>query len=165
MIKNLIELIGNVLEFIYDFLFDWEDDPFEEQEFIENEKLKHSMVKAENRSFEEIRSEFELIEDTFGEDAADYIFSLRKEVDFLVKKHNLVKENTIRVVIPPEKLIPGNLNPYIFEETIEGIYSQYNKDVILKPGKISVIATGTGQIVANLEIISYTVSEQLLNAV
>jgi len=165
MMKNLIEMIGNIFEFIYDFIFDWEDDPFEEQEFIEKEKQKHAMVKAEKRSFEEIKSEYELIEDIFGEVAADYVINLRKEVDLLVNKHNLTQENVIRVIIPPEKLVPGNLNPYIFEETIEGIYSQYNRDVILKPGKITMMKTQNGQTIANLEVISFTINEQLLASV
>lgn len=165
MIKNLLEIIGKILEFIYDFLFDWSDDPYEEQEFIESEKAKHSLIRAENKSLETIKQEFELIEDTFGRKAADYIFGLRQEVNYLIKEHNLVPQNIIRVIIPPEKLEPGNINSKIFEETIEGIYSQYNMDVILKPGNINIISTESGKAFVEMELESYTVNEKLLSAV
>ncbi len=165
MIKNFIELLGNILEYIYDFLFDWEDDPYEEQEFLRKEKLKHSLVKAENKKIDAIREDFELIQDTFGSGAADYLYSLKQEVSYLVEKHGLVKENTIKAVIPPEKIQMGNLKPAIFEETIEGIYSQYNRDVILKPGKINLISTGSGKVFAEMEIESYSVNQALLNTV
>ena len=165
MIKTILEIIGKVFEFIYDFLFNWEDDPYEDQKFIEEEKLKHSLVKAENKNIEGIKQEYELISDAFGGRAADYLYSVKQEVNYLIDKHNLIKENTIRVVIPPEKLEPGNIKPGIFEEIIEGIYSQYNRDVILKPGKINIVGTATGKVFAEMEIESYAVNEDLLNAV
>ncbi|OGH99915.1 MAG: hypothetical protein A2Y25_05485 [Candidatus Melainabacteria bacterium GWF2_37_15] len=165
MIKKIFELIGNVLEYIYDFLFDWSDEPYEEQSFIESEKAKHSLVRAENKPSDSIRQEYDLIEGAFGEKAAHYLFTLKQEVDYLINKHSLVKENTVRVVIQPEKLEVGNINPRIIEETIEGVYSQYNKDVILKPGKINIMGTQSGKVMAELEIESYTVNDNLLNAV
>ena len=165
MIKGIISIIGKVLEFIYDFLFNWEDDPYEEQEFIENEKVKHSNIKTENKDLNQNKYEYELISDVFGENAADYIYGLKQEVNYLVKNHNLIMENTIRVIIPPEKISSGNINSKVLEETIEGIYSQYNRDVILKPENLNVIGTDNGKVFVEMELSSYTVNQELLNTV
>ena len=165
MIKYIINLIGNILEYIYDFLFNWEDDPYEEQEFIQNEKLKHSLIKAEKKSPSAIKQEYELLEEAFGQKSADYVYRLKQEVDYLVKEHDLVKENTIKVIIPPEKIELVGMNSKIFEETIERVYAQLDRDVILKPGKINLIGTESGKIMAEMEIESYTVNQALLKAI
>ena len=163
--KIILDIILKIFDYIYDFLFNWEDDPYEEENFIENEKIKHSIVKTPDKNIESNIREFKLIKNTFGTTAADYIFGLRQEVDYLIKKHGLVYENTIRVVIPPEKLNKGNLSPKILEETMESIYSQYNKDVILKPGKINVIGSGEKTFLVELEIENYTINEEILSTI
>lgn len=157
-VKNIFIIIGNILDYIYDFLFDWEDDPYEEKDFIENEKVKHSAVKEEHPAIDK------QIEIAFGKKAANFVRETQKEVDFLIKEHNLVKENTIRVVLPPQKIDSAN-KAQIFEETIERVYNQYDEDVILKPGKINILSTDAGTVFAEMEIESYAVSNELLEAV
>jgi hypothetical protein len=79
-----------------------------------------------------------------------------------VEEHNLVHENTILVVIPPDRIKTRNLPPEVLEGTIERIYTQYNKDVILKPGAVKIMGSGTGTLFAEMEIESYAINDELL---
>ena len=172
IIQTILDIAAQIFVYIYEFIFVWEDDPYEGENFIENEKLKHSLSQADstlpnaasvkNNATISIknRQDFDSLKNAFGVQTADYIFRLKEEVDLLVDKHGLVRENTIMVVIPPEKMKASLLGPDFFENTLERIYSQYEKDVILKPGNIKILNTAAGAFYAEVQIESYTVTEE-----
>ncbi len=171
----ILDIIIKIFAYIYDFLFNWEDEPYQEEDFLEKEKAKLSAVKqdtpfsgntSENNFTVSInnpnRNDFETLKSAFGIQTANYIYKLREEVDYLVKEHNLTQENSIMIVIPPEKMKTSLLGPEFFESTFERIYSQYDKDVILKPGKFKIIHNKAGAFYAEIRVDAYTVTQELL---
>ncbi len=173
------DIAKQVFAYIYDFLFNWEDEPFEDEAFLEDEKLKHSVAQintaenqfAENNSTVSIKNQptgknskdYEYLKGIFGKQTADYIVNTRQEVDYLVKEHNLIRKNTIMVVIPPEKMRTSLLGPEFFEATLEKLYSQFNKDVILKPRNIRVINAKGDALYAEIQIEAFSVNEEVIS--
>lgn len=179
------QLVWNITKqifaYIYDFLFNWEDEPFAEETFIKNEKLKHSAVKSDdsginpidnnstvsikNKISEKNLVDYKKLKDSFGIQTANYIAGLRQEIDSLVEKHGLIRETTIMVVIPPEKMRTSLLGPEFFESTLERLYPQFEKDVILRPGNIRIVNTKNENLYAEIKIEAYAVNEEVLASV
>jgi len=174
------DVILKIIAYIYDFIFNWEDEPYYGNDFIEDEKLKHAAVQSgtsiskanlvENNATVSIQNEksssdFSLLAKVFGIQSASYIARLRDEVDYLVEEHHLVYENSIMVVIPPEKFRIGALGPNFFDAMLERLYSQYDNDVILKIGDINILDTTIRANYAEVEIVAYVVTEELLASV
>ncbi len=173
------DIIKQIIAFIIDFLFNWEDEPYEDGTFLENEKQKHSIARndaktanplpVENNSTVSINNkisrnnlqDYETLKKAFGTSTADYIVSLRQEVEYLVKTHGLVRESTLMMVIPPEKMRGSLLSPEFFEANFEMIYPQFGGDVILKPGNVRIVNTKPGALYAEVQIIVYSVTEDL----
>ncbi len=181
--QTALGLIKQIFIYIYEFIFIWEDEPFQETDLIENEKRKHSLIKGSVNSLSEsivhenstvtIKStisqkneqEYESIKNVLGKQTADYIVKLRQEADYVIKEHSLIQENSMVVVLSPEKINECILNPEFFEITLERIYSQYNEDVIFKPANIKIINTATGSFYAEIKIETYAVTQELLASV
>jgi len=177
ILKGFLDIVVLVVNYIYDFIFDWEDEPYEKK-FIENEKLKHS-IKLNNTAITSLteknstvsiindanKKDFDNLKSAFGMQTADYIVNLRQEVDHLVKEHGLVQEDSMMVVISPENFRNSLLSPDFFETTLERIYSQCNKDVILKLGNIMILKTAVGVPYAEVQIETYSVSKEILASI
>lgn len=52
------------------------------------------------------------------------------------------------------------LNPQIFENVLEGIYSQYDKDVILKPSEIKFLKNKNDDYIAEINVETYVLSPE-----
>ena len=180
IIHIIWDLLLQIIAYIYDFIFNWEDEPYYGNDFIKEEKLKHSVVQGGTKIFKETTikdnatvsiqneknsSDFNLLAKAFGIQSASYIERLRDEVDYLVEEHNLVCENSIMVVIPPERFRTSPLGPDFFDTMLERLYTQYDKDVILKIGNIKILNTIVSANYAEVEIIAYVVTEELLASV
>jgi|GEM_PF-3140258 len=178
------DITVKVFDYIYDFLFNWEDEPYEYKELVQSEKLRQSALKTNDETsatrltqdsstvsiikssnFEQNKDYYETLVEDFGKQTAEYMFRQKEEVDYLIEKHGLVRENTFKVMIPPEKIGDDQLGPGYFETVIEKIYSQYNSDVILRPKNLRMLNTQGGIFYGELEVEAYTVTEDLLSTV
>ncbi len=159
-ISNFIKGIGQLFLDFIGYLFDLD---FREKE-TENpfSNLPNSTnLKNKNRVFATSEDE-ELLETAFGEEAANYINNLRNEVDYLVQEHGLKKTNSILTVIPPERLAESNNFAITITGMIENIYSQFDGDVILRPGIVNVFENNNGVRFAEMYIDCYQPVEMLV---
>jgi len=98
----------------------------------------------------------------FDEEAADFIVQLREEVDFLVKEHGLLRKNSILTVLPPQKLVENKISATTMNGIVENIYSQFDGDVILRPGRINVFVNDSGTKFAEMYIDIYQPQKEII---
>ena len=154
-IKGIWQLFLDFIGFLFDLDFS-EKEP--ENPFAN--VPSSATLNDRNRVF--ASEDIEQLETALGEDAADYIYRLREEVDYLVKEHNLKKMNSILTVLPPQKFTEGNISTLtIISGAIENIYAQFNGDVILRPGRINVFVNNSGIKFAEMYIDCYEPVEEL----
>lgn len=154
-IKGIWDLFLDFIGFLFDLDFgdDIEETPFPDAP-------KSETLNDNNRVF--VSEDAEMLESAFGADAADYINSLRREVDYMVQEHGLKRMNSIRTVLPPQKLAEVNIPPATINSLIENIYSQFDGDVILRPGKVNVFVSDSGIRFAEMFIDCYKPVEMLV---
>jgi len=180
-VEILLNIIKQIGVFLYEFIFVWEDDePYEKEGFIDNEKLKQVSVLGQrsispveamqnnatvaiyNRPTEYNNSNYEQVAILFGEAAAEYINNLRNDVDNLVEEQGLTQLTSIRIVIPPEKIQSSLLGREFFEINIKRISDQFDGKVVLKPGEIRIKHTLSGVSFAEMQLEAYAVSEKTI---
>lgn len=180
-VEILLNIIKQIGVFLYEFISVWEDDePYEKEGFIDNEKLKQVSVLGQrsispveamqnnatvaiyNRPTEYNNSNYEQVAILFGEAAAEYINNLRNDVDNLVEEQGLTQLTSIRIVIPPEKIQSSLLGREFFEINIKRISDQFDGKVVLKPGEIRIKHTLSGVSFAEMQLEAYAVSEKTI---
>ena len=154
-IKGIWQLFLNFIGFLFDLDFSEKEpkNPFSNVPSSATLNDKNKIFASEDTA---------MLETAFGEDVTDYINRLRNEVDYLVKEHNLKRMQSILTVLPPQKLAEANMPVATINNVIENIYSQFDGDVILRPGKINVFVNDSGIRFAEMYIDCYKPVEELV---
>ena len=154
-IKGIWQLFLNFIGFLFDLDFSEKEpeNPFANVPSPATLNDKNKIFASEDTA---------MLETAFGEDVTDYINRLRSEVDYLVKEHNLKRMQSILTVLPPQKLAEANMPVATINNVIENIYSQFDGDVILRPGKINVFVNDSGIRFAEMYIDCYKPVEELV---
>jgi len=150
IVKGVWKLFLDFIGFLFDL--DLNEKPKEpEKPFPELSQP----VKINNNATTLHAKDNEIPEAFFDDEAAEFIIQLREEVDFLVKEHGLQRKNSILTVLPPQKLSENKISVTTINGVIENIYSQFDGDVILRPGRINVFVNDSGVKFAEMYIDTY----------
>lgn len=165
IIKGMWFLFLEFIGYLLDIEFIRDEKPLEEP-FSNVSNAITAIEETKEKAFSPSKifapKEIALLESTFGRETAEYINSLRQQVEKLVADNTLEYVDSIYTVLPPEKFPGAAFSPAVIDNIIESVYSQFDGDIILKPGKINVFATENGLRYAEMYLDYYRPTEEFV---